>query len=100
MMKTITTTELQEKLEAGQQLQVIDVREDEEVAAGMVPDAKHIALGTLPERIGEIDGTQPVHVICRSGRRSERACEFLEANGIEAINVEGGMLDWDGETIA
>lgn len=100
MMKTITTTELQEKLEAGQPLQVIDVREDDEVAAGMVPDAKHIALGTLPERIEEIDGTQPVHIICRSGRRSERACEFLESNGIEAINVEGGMLNWDGETIA
>lgn len=99
-MKTITTTELQEKIESGVPVQLIDVREDEEVAAGMVPEAKHIVLGTLPERVDEIDATQPVHIICRSGRRSEMACEFLESQGIEAINVEGGMLNWDGETIA
>lgn len=99
-MKSITTTELQQKIESGEPVQLVDVREDEEVAAGMVPDAKHIVLGTLPERIAEIDGTQPVHVICRSGRRSEMACEFLESNGIKAINVEGGMLNWNGETIA
>ncbi len=99
-MKTISTTELQEKIEAGEQLQLIDVREDEEVAAGMVPDAKHIALGTLPERLSEIEEGRPAHIICRSGKRSEMACEFLEANGIEAINVEGGMLNWKGETIA
>lgn len=99
-MKSITTTELQEKIESGTPVQLIDVREDEEVAAGMVPDAKHIVLGTLPERVDEIDKDQPVLVICRSGRRSEMACEFLESQGIEAINVEGGMLDWSGETIA
>lgn len=99
-MKSITTIELQEKIESGAPVQLIDVREDEEVAAGMVPSAKHIVLGTLPERVAEIDATQPVLIICRSGRRSEMACDFLESQGIEAINVEGGMLNWGGETIA
>lgn len=99
-MKSITTLELQEKIESGAPVQLIDVREDEEVTAGMVPSAKHIVLGTLPERVAEIDATQPVLIICRSGRRSEMACDFLESQGIEAINVEGGMLNWGGETIA
>lgn len=99
-MKSISTDELQEKLAAGEQVQLIDVREDDEVAAGMVPGAKHIALGTLPERLSEVDSSQAVHVICRSGKRSAKACEILESDGIEAINVDGGMLDWKGETHA
>lgn len=100
MMKTISTNELQEKLEAGQQVQLIDVREDDEVAAGMVPGAKHIALGTLPDRLSEVDSSQTVHVICRSGKRSAKACEILESNGVKAVNVDGGMLAWKGETHA
>lgn len=99
-MKSISTDELQEKLEAGEKVQLIDVREDDEVAAGMVPGAKHIALGTLPDRLSEVDSSQTVHVICRSGKRSAKACEILESSGIEAINVDGGMLDWKGETHA
>lgn len=99
-MKSISTDELQEKLAAGEQVQLIDVREDDEVAAGMVPGAKHIALGTLPDRLSEVDSSQAVHVICRSGKRSAKACEILESGGIEAINVDGGMLDWNGETHA
>lgn len=99
-MKSISTDELQEKLEAGEKVQLIDVREDDEVAAGMVPGAKHIALGTLPDRLSEVDSSQTVHVICRSGKRSAKACEILESSGIEAVNVDGGMLDWKGETHA
>ena len=99
-MKSISTDELQEKLEAGQQVQLLDVREDDEVAAGMVPGAKHITLGSLPNRMSEVDSSQTVHVICRSGKRSAKACEILESNGVEAVNVDGGMLDWKGETHA
>ncbi len=99
-MKSISTDELLEKLEAGEQVQLIDVREDDEVAAGMVPGAKHIALGTLPDRLSEVDKSEQVHVICRSGKRSAKACEILEASGVEAINVDGGMLAWKGETNA
>ncbi|MDN7244144.1 rhodanese-like domain-containing protein [Planococcus shenhongbingii] len=99
-MKSITTDDLLEIVENGQEIQLIDVREYEEVAYGMVPGAKHIPLGQLPERIAELESAEPVHVICKAGGRSAMACDFLEANGMATVNVEGGMMNWNGETIA
>lgn len=97
-MKEITTAELQGKLENGDTLHMIDVREADEVAVGIIPGAIHIPLGELPERLGELDQSTPYVFICRSGGRSGRAAEFLEAQGYDATNMVGGMLDWQGET--
>ena len=99
-MKSTTTDELQELVEKGEEIYLIDVREDEEVAYGMVPGAKHIPLGQLPERLDEIEAGTGVHVICKAGGRSAMACDFLESNGIETVNIEGGMMNWNGEVIA
>lgn len=99
-MKSITANELQIKVEQGEQLQILDVRELEEVAYGMVPGANHIPLGQLPERVAEVKREQPVYVICKAGGRSAMACDFLETSGFETVNIEGGMMDWEGETIA
>jgi len=99
-MKTITTDELQTRVESGEELNIIDVREEDEVATGMIPGAKHIPLGEMEERVGELDAQKEYYMICRSGRRSEMAGGILETNDIDATNVEGGMLAWNGETIA
>lgn len=99
-MKTITADELQKRVEAGEELNIIDVREDDEVAAGMIPGAKHIPLGEVAERVGELDAEKEYHMVCRAGRRSEMACSILESHDINTINVEGGMTAWNGETIA
>lgn len=99
-MKTITTEELQNRVEAGEQLNIIDVREPDEVAAGMIPGAKHIPLGEVDNRVGDFSKDQPYYMVCRSGARSGRATAFLKDQGIDAINVEGGMLSWNGETHA
>ncbi|AIY05814.1 rhodanese-like domain-containing protein [Planococcus sp. PAMC 21323] len=99
-MKTITTDELQKRVEAGEVVNIIDVREPDEVATGMIPGAKHIPLGEVEERIGELDTEKEYYMICRSGRRSEMSSGILESNNIAATNVEGGMLAWNGETIA
>jgi rhodanese-related sulfurtransferase len=74
---------------------VIDVREPREFAAGHLPGAVNIPLGTLRARMGEIpDGAEPVFV-CRSGGRSLRACGLALDGGISsASNLEGGMLAW------
>ena len=96
-MKEITTAELQQQLENGAVLNMIDVREGEEVAQGMIEGAVHIPLGELPERLDEIDKSKSYIMICRSSGRSGRACEYLEGQGYDVTNMVGGMLDWHGE---
>lgn len=73
---------------------LIDVREDSEWALGRAPQAKHIPLGDLPSRLGELPKDGPVIVVCRSGGRSARAVAFLLDQGYDAINLDGGMLAW------
>lgn len=92
----ITPAELKARLQRGETPVMIDVREDEEVAAGMIPGAKHIPLGQLPLRHSEIPQGGEIIMICRSGNRSSRACEFLRQQGFSGIvNMAGGMLEWE-----
>lgn len=94
-IQTITATELQKRLET-EEVNVIDVRELEEVKEGKIPQAKHISLSTLPVRLYEFDPQQEYVMVCRSGARSERACELLQSNGYRVINMVGGMSNWEG----
>lgn len=74
---------------------VLDVREPDEWQAGHAPNAVHIPLGDLPARVGElpeVDDTLPV--VCRSGGRSGRAVQWLQAQGYDVVNVDGGMRSW------
>lgn len=75
-------------------LQILDVREDDEWAAGHVAGALHIPLGELGARISELDRDQALAVVCRSGNRSSRAVTALTAAGLTAHNVDGGMSAW------
>ncbi|MGI9614402.1 MAG: rhodanese-like domain-containing protein [Acidimicrobiales bacterium] len=71
----------------------VDVREPDEVEAGTLPGAVNIPLGDLSNRVGELDKTQPVVLLCRSGGRSTSAAEFLTAAGFgDVVNLAGGML--------
>lgn len=74
---------------------VLDVREPDEWAAGHAPNAVHIPLGDVAARMGELPETDgPLPVICRSGGRSARAAQSLEAQGHDVVNVDGGMRLW------
>lgn len=96
-MNEITAKELEQKLVAGEKLNIVDVRENEEVAVGKIPGAKHIPLGQVPERLEELDKNEHYYMVCRSGGRSGNACQFLIQNGYNVTNMVGGMLDWEGE---
>jgi rhodanese-related sulfurtransferase len=89
----ITPEEIRQKLERGEALNIIDVREHDEVAQGMIPGARHIPLGELPERHNELKGQGEIILVCRSGSRSSRACDYLEHLGYSGLkNMSGGML--------
>lgn len=76
---------------------LLDVREDDEWAAGHAPGADHIPMTNLAERLDEVPDGSPVYVICRSGGRSARVTAYLNANGWDAVNVAGGMVSWAGQ---
>ncbi|MEK4404845.1 rhodanese-like domain-containing protein [Sporosarcina sp. FSL K6-6792] len=97
-MRQITTAEIAKKLQDNQLINIIDVREVEEVAAGKIPNAVNIPLGLLEFRMNEMDKDAEYIMVCRSGGRSGSATQFLENYGYKAVNMVGGMLDWDGPT--
>lgn len=94
----ITTEEVDKLLKEGKELQLIDVREVEEYKDGHIKGAKLIPLGQLDVRFDEIDLNKETIMICRSGARSSRACDFLADRGYKKIkNMVGGMLNWQGK---
>lgn len=74
---------------------VLDVRREDEFAAGHLPGAVRIAHPRVPMHLAEIPRDRPVLVNCRSGGRSSRAAAYLRRHGVDAINVAGGYLAWE-----
>jgi rhodanese-related sulfurtransferase len=91
-MREINADQLDQVLADGTQL--VDVREPGEYVEGHVPGAVLIPMGQLTDRMGELDRTSPVHVICASGNRSGAMVDLLAAGGFDAINVAGGTSGW------
>ncbi|KEO81402.1 rhodanese-like domain-containing protein [Tumebacillus flagellatus] len=93
----IIPLDVQERLARGEIMNIIDVREPEETATGMIPGAKHIRLSEIPQRKNEIAPDVETILVCRSGNRSGQACEYLAAQGFRNVkNMMGGMLGWKG----
>jgi len=72
---------------------VLDVREDDEWVAGHAQGALHIPMGEVPQRLSELPEGQ-LHVVCRAGGRSLRVAQWLQQNGYDVVNVDGGMGSW------
>jgi rhodanese-related sulfurtransferase len=77
---------------------VLDVREDDEWAAGHVEGALHVPISDFVARFGEV--TEAVaeggraYVMCRVGGRSAQVTQYLVQQGIDAVNIDGGMQAW------
>ncbi|WP_426350813.1 rhodanese-like domain-containing protein [Alloiococcus sp. CFN-8] len=97
-MREITAKEVERLLNEGKELNIIDVREADEVVQGMIPGAVHIPLKAIPARYLELDDDKEYIMVCRSGARSSQAVRFLEEEGIDAVNMKGGMMSWKGKT--
>ena len=96
-MRQMTPTEVQNGL-GSTEFEVVDVREVNEVAQGKIPGAIHIPLGLLEFRMNELDKNKTYVMVCRSGGRSSRATQFLDYYGYNVINMQGGMMAWQGPT--
>ena len=74
---------------------LLDVREPDEWAAGHAPDAHHLPMMEIPQRISEIPTDTEVVVVCRSGGRSGQVVSYLLGNGWDNVrNLDGGMQSW------
>lgn len=91
--------ELRNKVEGEEDISILDVREPAEYAFGHIPGAVNIPLGELEERFEELDKDQDIHVICRTGNRSDLAAQKLTEKGFNRVkNVVPGMTNWEGPT--
>jgi rhodanese-related sulfurtransferase len=101
-MTTITAEELKQRLDAGEQLQLVDVREPDERAAFNI-GGTFLPLGKIQTmQTDDIDELKEKELIiyCRSGNRSGQACLILETMGFTNVkNLVGGMNDWQGKFI-
>jgi rhodanese-related sulfurtransferase len=98
-MPEITATELKQRLDNGDDIQIVDVREAHEVAIAKIPNAIHIPLGQVLNRMSEIDSNKETVVHCKMGGRSAKAIEALKRSGFTGnlINLKGGITAWSNE---
>lgn len=98
-MPEITATELKQRLDNGDDVQIIDVREADEVAIATIPNSKHIPLAQVVNRSSEIDPNRDTVVHCKMGGRSARAIEALKRSGFTGnlSNLKGGITAWSND---
>jgi len=99
MIQEITVRELKNKLDAGEDLQLIDVREPDENAFAKIDGSALIPLGQIVNRKDELDESRPAVIHCKMGGRSAKAIEALQAAGYkgELKNLVGGITTWSNE---
>lgn len=93
--ENISPAEVKQKLDAEEDIFILDVRQPEEYAQGYVPKAYLIPLGEIDQRLDEIPRDKPVIVVCRSGARSAAASQQLDDHGFDnIINMTSGTPAW------
>ena len=94
-VKEIDAADLHARIEAGEDIALLDIRSDAEVMQGVLPNAEHLAMHLIPLRMHDLPKDRDVVLYCRSGARSYHACNFLGQQGIDnVINLRGGIISW------
>lgn len=90
-----TPAQVQQRLDAGEPLYILDVREPHEYREAHVPGSTLVPLGQLAQRVSDLPRDRPIVVICRSGHRSATAVAFLLLSGFAHVeNLSGGIIAW------
>jgi sulfur-carrier protein adenylyltransferase/sulfurtransferase len=91
----ITAVELKQRLDRGDKVRIIDVREPNEYQINRIPGSELIPLGELPRRYAELDPDDELVMHCKMGGRSAKAADFLRSVGFKRVkNLKGGILEW------
>ena len=91
----ITSVELKQRMDRGDTLKIVDVREPNEYQINRIPGSELIPLGDVPNRYAELNKTDEIVVHCKMGGRSAKAADFLRSVGFtRVLNLKGGILDW------
>jgi adenylyltransferase/sulfurtransferase len=91
----ITSVELKQRLDRGDKIKILDVREPNEYQINRIAGATLIPLGEIPRRYAELDPDEEMVVHCKMGGRSAKAADFLRSVGFKRVlNLKGGILDW------
>lgn len=95
----ISATELKQRLDQGDDIQIVDVREAHELAVAKMPGTIHIPLGQVLSRMSEIDPNRETVVHCKMGGRSAKAIEVLKRAGFTGslTNLTGGITAWSND---
>ncbi len=98
-MQEITATELKARIDAGDDIMLVDVRQPDEYAFAKIDGAKLIPLGEIMGRVKELDPARETVVHCKMGGRSARAIQALEQSGYKGtlMNLVGGITAWSNE---
>ncbi|GAB4465493.1 MAG: rhodanese-like domain-containing protein [Armatimonadaceae bacterium] len=96
-MQTLTVNRLKSRLQAGDHLQLIDVRSTGEYAAGHIPGAANIPMDQAEARIADLRPSDPVVLVCQSGKRASLTCDLLQRHHPELLVLEGGTSAWVAE---
>jgi len=98
-MQEITATELKNRMDAGEDVQLVDVRQPDEYAFARIEGAKLIPIGEIMRRIDELDDSKELILQCKSGGRSAQAIEFLTRAGYQGkmSNLKGGITAWSND---
>ncbi len=98
MSKDILPKDLKARLDAGEDIEIIDVREDWEVKQGKLSQAKHIPMNDIPDALDSIPMDKPVVIMCHVGGRSSQVVDWMEAQGYENLySLAGGIDRWARE---
>ncbi|MGY2744322.1 rhodanese-like domain-containing protein [Arthrobacter sp. UYCu723] len=90
----MTSISVKELAAMGQDAAIVDVREDDEYAEVRVAGTRSIPLSRFAQSLAEVPASGTVYVMCAAGGRSAQAAAYLEDQGYDAVNVAGGINEW------
>lgn len=95
MIREIDSRDLKARLDAGEDIELLDIRSDAELMQGILPNSRHLPMHLIPLQMRDFPKDKDIILYCRSGARSYHACSFLLREGVSnVINLRGGIIDW------